>query len=155
MRQLPPNPQVNFPSGGKAALLVLALLLTSAFALHAELTLRRADAMTRVSRTAEFHEALRIEICAARGEWESFQIVVSGSPEELKDITVESSPLTGKDDAKIPVPAVLREHYVKVERSTPMSPLPPGDYADALVPQSFPWQELPNVKRSPPSMGTT
>ena len=42
---------------------------------------------------------------------------------------------------------VFREHYVKVSRSTPMSPLPPGDYPDALVPQDFAWQPLPAVKQ--------
>lgn len=101
-----------------------------------------ADGMTRVSRIEAPKPDLSVSISAARGEWESFQVVVSGPAEKIKGIKLEASPLKGPTAVTIPPATVLREHYVHVTRSTPQAPLPPGDYPDALVPQDFPWQEL-------------
>jgi len=112
---------------------------------QAEITLAQMDAMTRVSRT-ESVTSTQIELDAARGEWEALQVIISGTSEDLKGITLEATPLTGPEGKVIAAPTILREHYVKVTKSTPMSPLPAGDYADALVPQDFAWQELPNEK---------
>lgn len=125
-----------------------ALILTGAMlgCLKAELSLETADAMTRVSRAAAFRPEAPLDLRAARGEWEAFQAILGGSPQEVADISVEASPLTGPDNATLPAPVVWREHYVKVSRSTPMSSLPAGDYPDALVPQSFTWQKLPNQR---------
>lgn len=115
-------------------------------AVHAELKVSLVDAMTRVSRLEEVPPAKATALQAARGEWESLQIVVNGPPEEIKKVTLETTSLTGPEDQTIPAPDLFREHYVRVSKSTPMSPLPPGEYPDALVPQSFAWQELPNEK---------
>jgi len=121
----------------------LAILLSLASPLLAEVKISRVDAMTRVMRVQEVADnAEAIE--AARGEWESLQVVLSGSSQDIKGITLEATALKGPDNASIPAPTILREHYVKVTKSTPMAPLPAGDYPDALVPQDFPWQELPN-----------
>lgn len=121
------------------------LLISLTAPLWAELKLARVDAMTRVMRTQEVvdHETA---LEAARGESESLQIVLSGSPEELRGLQLDAGHLTGPESSMIPAPDILREQYVKVAQSTPMSPLPPGDYPDALVPQNFPWQEFPNKK---------
>lgn len=124
----------------------LCLLITLTAPLLAEVKITRVGAMTRVMRVQEIQdEDAAIE--AARGEWESLQIVLTGSPAEIKGVTLEVTELKGPEGSTVPKPEVLREHYVKVVKSTERSPLPPGDYPDALVPQDFPWQELPNEKQ--------
>lgn len=126
----------------RAVFIVLAM---SAVA-HGELRLSKADAMTRVMRVQELPDS-EVTLEAARGEWESLQLIVTGAPVELKGVTLTATELTGPDGAKIPAPGILREHYVRVSKSTPMSPLPLGEYPDALVPQDFPWQDLPDEKQ--------
>lgn len=113
---------------------------------QAELHLTQVDAMTRVLRTEAIKDA-QVVMEAARGEWEAVQIIVTGPPEEIQGITLKASPLIGQGSTQIPAPVILREHYVRVVQSTPMSPLPPADYPDALIPQDFPWQTLPEEKR--------
>lgn len=125
--------------------LLLVLLGSLAAPVLAEVKITRVDAMTRVMRVQEIAD-MDAAIEAARGEWESLQVVLTSTPGEIKGITLEASALQGPDGASIPAPEVLREHYVKVTKSTPMSPLPAGDYPDALVPQDFPWQQLPDGK---------
>jgi len=113
---------------------------------RAELQVSLVDAMTRVSRTEELSSKKVVELQAARGEWEALQMVISGPPEEVRLATLEATSLTGPEGATLPPPTLLREHYVTVSKSTPMSPLPAGDYPDALVPMNFKWQDLPNEK---------
>lgn len=122
--------------------LLIALGITTMSA-HAALSVAVVDSMTRVSRTDALPRRDLTALQAMRGEWESLQIVLNGTSEELKSAVVESAELTGADGKTLPAPVVLREHYVKVSKSTPMSPLPPGDYPDALVPTDFKWQDLP------------
>lgn len=116
------------------------LLLVSPLA--AEIHLTQVNAMVRVLRTGDLSKTT-VPLEAARGEWESLQVVVSGTVDEVRGVKLTASTLKGPEGAEIKAPVVLREHYVKVVKSTPMSPLPPGDYPDALVPQDFPWQKLP------------
>jgi hypothetical protein len=112
---------------------------------HAELRLTQVDAMTRVLRTEAVKDA-EVVMEAARGEWESMQIIATGTAGEIQGITLEATAMIGEESSKIPAPVILREHYVRVVKSTPMSPLTPGDYPDALIPQDFPWQKLPEEK---------
>ncbi|TDU68081.1 uncharacterized protein DUF4091 [Prosthecobacter fusiformis] len=124
----------------------LLLLLAVVPLVRAELKVSLADAMTRVSRTEVRAPMQVMELLTGRGEWEAMQIVVGGPPEEVKEAVVEATALVGPEGVTIPAPMLLREHYVKVTKSTPMSPLPAGEYADALVPLTFAWQKLPEVK---------
>lgn len=87
------------------------------------------------------------ELHAARGEWEALQVVLSGPPDLIKDALITSGSLKGPDGELIAAPVLLREHYVTISKSTENAPLPPGQYPDALVPQTFPWQELPKEDR--------
>ncbi|MCA1964915.1 MAG: hypothetical protein LDL31_13300, partial [Prosthecobacter sp.] len=122
--------------------LCAAILILAYVPLLAEVKILRVDALSRVMRNdVPTDQDTAIE--AARGEVESLQVVLHGPEGELSGSRLEATDLSGPDGAKIPAPTILREHYVKVTRSTPMSPLPPGDYPDALVPQSFDWQALP------------
>ncbi|HCN28729.1 MAG TPA: hypothetical protein DIT64_08160 [Verrucomicrobiales bacterium] len=109
---------------------------------HAALSLRLVDGMTRVPRSGAMAEQTP-DLRAARGEWEPVQVVLSGAAAELKGVTVEVTALTAGEKSVIAEPEVLRAHYVRVSKPTPMSPMPPSEHADALVPQDFPWQELP------------
>jgi hypothetical protein len=80
------------------------------------------------------------EIHAARNEWESFQVVVAAPDENVQVTGVEVTELVGDGGAKIAKEHVklYREEYVRVRRSTPRAELPPGLYADPLVPVVHP-----------------
>jgi hypothetical protein len=99
------------------------------------------DSLTRVALEDPPSPAHAAAVSAARNEYESFQIVVSGggSPLTVEDVTVTE--LEGPDGATIPAGDITlyREHYVEVERGSPdrggsNRPDGPGRYADALVP---------------------
>ena len=125
--------------------LLTAILLFTAAPLPAEVKIARVGAMIRVMRVQEVADN-ESALEAARGERESLQVVLTGRPGEIRGIRLEVGDLHGADGESIPAPQVFREHYVRVSKSTPMSPLPPGDYPDALVPQDFAWQPLPALK---------
>ena len=106
-----------------------------------------AAAMHRVGRGDEPRNT-PANIEAACGEWESFQIIVTGAPSVLTGVRVSATAATSLTSGSLlSKPEILREQYVHVSKSTPRSPLPPGDYADALVPQSFPEVPLPESQR--------
>lgn len=129
----------------KGLLISLGMMLGSV--VHAELRVSLVDGMTRVFRADTLSVKTSVALQAARGEWEPLQIVLNGPAEEIKSAKIEATSLTGPDQATLPAPTLFREHYVEVSKSTPMSPLPPGQYPDALVPLSFPWQKLPDQER--------
>lgn len=129
---------------------MLCLLLCSSVCLatsaHAEPTVWATQAMNRVFRDTK-PTAWQPALKAARGEWESFQLVITGTPTEIKGMFAAGTCLHGPDDAIIPAPVLLREHYVAIQHSSESAPLPAGDYPDALVPQTVPWPELPKAER--------
>ena len=100
------------------------------------------DGMDRVRRADAPRPWLEPRLTAARGEWEPLQVVARGLAADLEKIQVTASPLRGENAEIIPPPVVLREHYVTVSRSTELSPLPNGEYPDALVPPTFPVQSI-------------
>ena len=75
-------------------------------------------------------------IKAARNEWESFQVVVAAPAESITVTGAGVSELVGPGGAKIGGDNVrlFREEYVRVRCSTRLAELPPGLYADPLVP---------------------
>lgn len=100
------------------------------------------DALTRVGPTDTPRDRPDIAIAAARGEYESFQIVVSGGTSAVSEIDLTVADLVGPGGAVIPSSQVTlyREHYVEIGRNSPHDetganlPLPPGTYPDALIP---------------------
>jgi hypothetical protein len=122
---------------------VLSILaITLSGSLLASPSLWTAPAMDRVFRTSEpgtWQPAIR----AARNEWESLQLVLHATPEELKQATLTATSLQGPHDALIPAPVLLREDFVAITHSSEHSPMQAGMYPDALVPQTFPWPPLP------------
>lgn len=104
-----------------------------------------ADAMTRVFRDQPARPRTEPLLQAARGEWDAFQVILTGAPEDLSGARLTAGPLLGPERATLPAPTIYREHYVRVTHSSPQTCLPAGDYPDALVPQSFPEAPLPKV----------
>ena len=97
--------------------------------------------LERVGRDAQASTVRQLEIDAARGEWESFQLVIQAGTTDISQAQVTVSDLVGKDGGVIPKSAITlyREHYVPVPRPSPASGGPnesmgAGFYADALVP---------------------
>lgn len=88
----------------------------------------------------------RVDIAAARGEWEPFQLLVRPlGDESLVGVDVEVSSLSGPGDAQIPSSAVrlYREHYIAVDLPSPGgvegNRRGPGEYPDPLIPFRDPW----------------
>ncbi len=94
------------------------------------------NGMQRIGQDQESYGAPEAKIEAARNEWESFQVVVGAGDENIVVTGAEITELGGRNGAKIPTEHVklYREEYVRVRRSTPRAELPPGLYADPLVP---------------------
>ncbi len=104
------------------------------------------DSMSRVFREQPARPRVEPTLKAARGEWEAFQVVVSGAPEAVQAVRLEAvGARQVEGEAVLPVPQLLREHYVRVTESSPQTSLPAGDYPDALVPLGFPLAALPEV----------
>src|SRR5262249_44890357 len=100
-----------------------------------------APSMHRVGMTdAAAGNSTEVRIAAARGEYESFQIVANGSSKGLSNVNVAVSDLQGPNGQVIPKGnfTLYREKYMKVTSSSPNRgsnhPLPPGWYPDALIP---------------------
>ncbi len=57
------------------------------------------DSLTRVFRTQPARPLVEPKLAVARGEWESFQVVLTGAPEDLRGARVVAAPLTGPGGA--------------------------------------------------------
>ena len=84
-----------------------------------------------------------VEISAARGEVESFQVVVTASDGNLRGISVQMSPLKGPAGASIAAQNVrlYREIFIPVRYSSAQATEPPGLLADPLVPFVNPYTD--------------
>ena len=86
-----------------------------------------------------------VSLAAARGEYESFQIVANGASSGLSSVNVTVSDLRAQGGQIIPRTnfTLYREKYMYVSSSSPNwkgsnQPLGPGWYADALIPFTDP-----------------
>ena len=114
-----------------------------------------APSMHRVGMTdAAAGNSAEVRLAAARGEYESFQIVANGSSKGLSNVNVTVSDLQGPNGQVIPKGnfSLYREKYMKVTSSSPNRgnnhPLPPGWYPDALIPFVDPATGKPPVNAS-------
>jgi Domain of unknown function (DUF4091) len=104
-----------------------------------------APSLHRVGMSDSPGSVTKAQFSAARGEYESFQIIASGGTAGLKNVNVTVSALEGPGGAVI-APAsftLYREKYQRVTSSSPNwkgsnQPLGPGWYADALIPFTDP-----------------
>jgi hypothetical protein len=100
-----------------------------------------APAMVRIGRDEARSGPVSVTLWAGQGEYEAFQIVLNGGEKGIHNGTVSVSDLKAPDGAVISRAnaALYREHYVLITSSSPDQrgtnrPLPPGWYADALIP---------------------
>lgn len=104
-----------------------------------------APSMHRVGMSDAPAAGTEVTLAAARGEYESFQIVVSGASHAVSNANVTVSDLQGGGGEIIPRAnfTLYREKYMHVTSSSPNwkgsnQPLGPGWYADALIPFTDP-----------------
>lgn len=77
------------------------------------------------------------ELYCAKGESESFQIIVANRTDSIvPDVDLQAGDwkYIGEEPAGVPVLEIFREHYVRIERSSPRARSKPGMYPDALIP---------------------
>ncbi len=91
---------------------------------------------TRVLPSDPPGEEREVKICAARNEYEPFQIIVRGEGETLEAVTLEASPLKSSRGDVIETSRLtfFREHYVYIRRPSDGCQTSPGLYPDALIP---------------------
>ena len=104
-----------------------------------------APSLHRVSMADAAGSATEVSLAAARGEYESFQIVANGASSGLRNVNVTISDLQGPGGQVIPRAnfTLYREKYVHVNSASPNwkgpnQPLGPGWYPDALIPFTDP-----------------
>jgi hypothetical protein len=129
--------------------LSLALLVSAstlcAQEVRSALTLWATDGMAKVRRDAAPGAPTAPPLYAAANEWEPFQLVVSGSLDDLRNTVVTCGLLQSESGAVIPAPVILREHYVELTSSSELAPEPKGWFPDALVPQNFEFDDPPEM----------
>ncbi len=101
-----------------------------------------ASSLERIGKTDPPGSTTRIELYAARGEYEPFQVVIQAPHSGLANVNVSVSDLYGSNNQVIPKTnlKLYREHYVYVSRSSPNlqgsinKSLGSGWYPDGLIP---------------------
>ena len=124
---------------------VLFLFGLAAFAAQPGPTVWVAESLHRVGMTDPAGKDSSATLAAARGEYESFQVVVNGGATGLNNVNVTVSDLRTADGQMIPRSnfTLYREKYMQVTSSSPNwkgtnQPHGPGWYADALIPFTDP-----------------
>ena len=86
-----------------------------------------------------------VQVACARGEYESFQVVVTAVGGNLRRVEAEVSPLGNEDNVMLPPEGVTiyREVYVPVRHSAPRATCPPGMTPEPLVPFKNPYTDEP------------
>ncbi len=114
-----------------------------------------APSLERIGRTAPAGSGTRIQLNAARGEYESFQAIVQAPPNGLKNVNFTVSDLRGPNQQVISKQNITlyREHYVNVRQPSLIGKgsnrgLGGGWYADGLIPFVDP------ATKKPPTQGT-
>jgi hypothetical protein len=104
-----------------------------------------APSLHRVGMSDAAGSSKEVKLSAARGEYESFQIVTNGASNGLSNVNVTISDLKGPDGQAIPRNSftLYREKYMHVTSSSPNwkgsnQPMAPGWYPDALIPFTDP-----------------
>jgi hypothetical protein len=104
-----------------------------------------ASSLHRVGMSDAAGSGAEVSLSAARGEYESFQIVANGASKGLGNVNVTISDLKAPGGQVIPQNSftLYREKYMYVKSSSPNwkgsnQPLGPGWYPDALIPFTDP-----------------
>src|SRR5574341_798393 len=147
--------------GKWARLLVVILYSTGCASLSTEEYAGRwhiwtASSLSRVQPTYPPGTATAAAIKAARNEYEAFQVVVTApSGTDLSGVNVAVSDLVGPSTLPKSAIALYRAHYIPVRApsafQTWVSPNPPGEWADALIPSTVPGRTYPSFPFSVPA----
>lgn len=131
----------------RKVLLVGIIMGSMVSASPAESSLRAwiAPSLHRVGMSDAAAGDTQVNLWAARGEYQSFQIVVNGGNKGLSHVNVTVSDLEGPNGQIIPRTnlTLYREKYMYVSSSSPNwkgsnQPMGPGWYPDALIPFTDP-----------------
>jgi hypothetical protein len=114
------------------------------------ISLKALPPTVRVRQKGDFKGTEAVEIAGARGEFESFQVVVTATGANLRRISAEISPLQKGTEASIPAKNVriYREVFIPIRYSSPGATVAPGLIADPLVPFVDPYtgREIPEPR---------
>ncbi len=119
-----------------ALILIVTVTTAAAAAEQPPVSLTALCGMERIGQSDKPIGQPEARIKAAQNEWESFQVVVAAPAENITVKAAGMAELVGPKGAKIGGDDIrlFREEYVRVRCSTPRAELPPGLYADPLVP---------------------
>ncbi len=123
---------------GTALLLNLA---ATGQAAEARIQLTALPATMRATPTGPLAGTSAVEIAGARGETESFQVVVTAVDGKLDGVTASLEPLRQTGGPSLPETSLelFRVAWVPVRHSSPRATVAPGLIADALIPFKNPY----------------
>jgi hypothetical protein len=118
------------------ALLFGLLLAAGCAPARAEMAVYAVDGLARVRPNAPVRVASSIAICAARNEYEPFQVIVHAGTRPLSGVNVTATDLRSNNGAVISASNLTfyREHYVQITIPSENSLEGSGWYPDALIP---------------------
>ena len=125
-----------------SAVMLCALTCTSIALAQSGPIVWVAPSLTRVGQSDPAGTGTQAQLEAARGEYESYQVIVRAPAGGLSNVNFTVSDLSGPGGATISKSNVTlyREHYVNVTSNSPAwsgsanMPLPTGWYPDGLIP---------------------
>ncbi|MCA9445309.1 MAG: hypothetical protein KC964_31260, partial [Candidatus Omnitrophica bacterium] len=116
-------------------ILLVLLPLTAAVA-EPDIRLTAVPPTEQVRQTGEVEGYSKIRIQLAKGETESYQLVVTAMLDNLRSVEAEAGEIEEASGNPFPSDAITwyREAYVPIRHSAPRAQLPPGLVPDPLVP---------------------
>jgi len=134
----------NITQGASLAISMLVTALAPP-ATHAAIELAAVSGSVRVRPDATVSGELAARIECARGETESFQVVVTAAGQPLRGVEARCGPLAREDGATLPPDGITlyRPIPVWVRHSSPRATEPPGLIPDPLVPLTDPYTGEP------------
>jgi len=132
---------MHLPSKSKRAqtsIITLMISLTVCLSVWAGEKIWTADSMSRVGITEKAPNSTTktATIRACRNEWESTQVIITGTVNRLTSLTYRLGEFRSSSASRLPAPDVYQQYDVRIKKSSPQAPLPAGLYPDALVPLS-------------------
>lgn len=121
----------------KALFVLLLGTLVSACTPDAATPALQVKAIGALERFAPFEAVSgqdRVELFAARNEYEGFQLVVSAGKTGISGVTVSLSPLQSETGDVLDRQQIFRQRYVRVSQPSPFSPYEAQFWPDILLP---------------------
>ncbi|MEB4590149.1 glycoside hydrolase domain-containing protein [Candidatus Thiothrix sp. Deng01] len=116
----------------------------------AGLQVRSIGVLERFSRFEAVTGGKRVELFAARNEYEGFQFVITAGDGGAANVQAKVSALRNAAGDVIDGLQVFRERYVKVSTPSPSSPYAPQSWPDILLPADNPAKDVATAYRAFP-----